>query len=254
MGAEASVDIRVAMHRNHLLAGDRVAALGPRAACETVGPWSCLDAGAPEFAVVNGAAVIDKASPADVPVALEWFERRALAPVFELRADVDAKLIDALRRRGFQQSSSMPEMLLRDPQPVPYQGPLELLEVRTADELERYGRLNWSPELHHIGLAIARNSETLGFSMFLGCLEGEDVAVAASLVTDELAGIYNVAVRPDVRRRGFGEAITRAAISAGLARGARHACLGASDMGFPVYQRMGFETQYEYIKLAAPTG
>ncbi len=254
MGAEASVDVRAAMHRNNILAGLRVADLGPGAACERVGPWRCMDAGAPEFSLVNWATIVEPATEADLSFAAVWFEQRGLQPVFELRSDLDAHLIEALERRGYQRSSSMPEMLLTDPEPPAYDGPLAIREVGTADELERYGRMNWSPDLHHIGLAIARNSERLGFSMLLGCLDGEDVAVGASFVTDEMAGVYNVAVRPDLRRRGFGEAITWAVIAAALARGARHACLGASEMGYPVYARMGFETQYEYIKLAAPTG
>lgn len=244
--------LREAMHRNHLLARERVVALGQGAAYETVGPWTCLDGGAQEFAVINGAAVVNGAAVADLALALAWFERRGLAPVFELRSDVDATIIEALRSRGFQQRSSMPEMLLREPQPPAYDGPLEILEVRTADELARYGRLNWEPPMHHIGLAIAQNSERLGFAMFLGRLEGRDVAVAASLASGGMVGVYNVGVQPEVRRHGFGEAMTRAAIAGGIARGARYACLGASDMGFPLYQRMGFETEYQYVKLAAP--
>ena len=254
MSADASIETRAAMHRNNILASLRVAGLGPGAACDRVGPWRCMDAGAPEFSVVNWATILDRASEADLAVASGWFEARGLQPVFELRGDLDAELIQALKRRGYQQSSAMPEMLLVDPEPPAYDGPLTILEVRTGAELERYGRLNWSPELHHIGLAVARNSQELGFHMFLGCLDGEDVAVAASFVTDDMAGVYNVAVRPDMRRRGFGEAITWAAIAAALGQGARHACLGASDMGYPVYARMGFETRYEYIKLAAPPG
>ena len=138
MGAEASIDIRAAMHRNNILAGLRVADLGPGAVCERIGPWRCMDAGTPEFSLVNWATIVEPAAEADPAPASAWFEARGLQPVFELRSDLDAHLIASLEGQGYQRSSSMPEMLLTDPEPPAYDGPLAIREVGTADELERY--------------------------------------------------------------------------------------------------------------------
>jgi predicted N-acetyltransferase YhbS len=48
-------------------------------------------------------------------------------------------------------------------------------------------------------------------------------------------------VLPDARRRGVGEALTRAACARLRERGARTVLLFATDMGRPLYARLGFE-------------
>ena len=49
-----------------------------------------------------------------------------------------------------------------------------------------------------------------------------------------------VATLPSARRRGFGAAITLAALLDGRNLGYRIGVLQSSDQGFPVYRRMGF--------------
>ena len=50
-----------------------------------------------------------------------------------------------------------------------------------------------------------------------------------------------------MRRRGIGEAITWHAVHVGAERGALIACLQASEMGAPVYERMGFRVTAQYL-------
>lgn len=71
---------------------------------------------------------------------------------------------------------------------------------------------------------------------------GTPVAMAMVLVTGDVAGIFNVGVPPSRRGAGLGTAATWEAIRVGRAHGARVAVLEATDMGEPVYHRMGFET------------
>jgi ribosomal protein S18 acetylase RimI-like enzyme len=73
-------------------------------------------------------------------------------------------------------------------------------------------------------------------------VDGEIAATAAVIVTDKVAGVYNVATPERFRRRGLGEAATRAVIADGVRRGCTSTTLQASEMGYPIYERMGFRT------------
>ncbi len=53
-------------------------------------------------------------------------------------------------------------------------------------------------------------------------------------------GIFNVATVPAARGRGVGRAVTLAALRDGAGAGCRMAVLQASEMGHPVYERLGF--------------
>jgi ribosomal protein S18 acetylase RimI-like enzyme len=55
-----------------------------------------------------------------------------------------------------------------------------------------------------------------------------------------VAGIYNVCTVPEARGRGIGRAVTAAALEDAVARGLRLAVLGSSELGYPVYRRLGF--------------
>jgi ribosomal protein S18 acetylase RimI-like enzyme len=75
---------------------------------------------------------------------------------------------------------------------------------------------------------------------WVGFVDGEPVAAAALFDGAGVAGIYNVVTVPHARGRGFGRAVTAEAIADGVRRGRPLAVLGSSDMGLPVYRRLGF--------------
>jgi len=72
---------------------------------------------------------------------------------------------------------------------------------------------------------------------FLGTVAGRPVAVAAGHIAAGVVDVDMVATMADVRGRGYGEALTWAAtqVETGLT-----AVLIASDLGRPVYERMGY--------------
>ena len=81
---------------------------------------------------------------------------------------------------------------------------------------------------------------------YLGQLGEEPVATATSFFGAGVAGIYFVCTVERARRRGIGAAVTLAAL-----REAREMCystgvLGSSEMGYPVYRRLGFK---EYCRI-----
>lgn len=75
------------------------------------------------------------------------------------------------------------------------------------------------------------------FGAWLGFLDNEPVAGAASMVEDGMVDVVMVATLPNARRKGLGLAVTQAAAQPELGL---PAVLFSSDEGRPVYERLGF--------------
>lgn len=75
--------------------------------------------------------------------------------------------------------------------------------------------------------------------------------MAASLVVlrEDVASIYCVATLPEARGRGIGTAITREPLLEAKNGGYDVAVLEASEMGLPVYRRLGFKELFEFKTL-----
>ena len=75
---------------------------------------------------------------------------------------------------------------------------------------------------------------------YIGYLDGVPVATSSLYPAAGVAGIYDVATLPEARGKGIGAAVTAAPLLEARAEGYRAAILQSSDMGFSVYQRLGF--------------
>jgi GNAT superfamily N-acetyltransferase len=115
---------------------------------------------------------------------------------------------------------------------------------------ESYVSVGFPPEVFdhyddHGGL-VAENAVA-----FLAYRGPEPLAIAMTIVTDGVAGIYWVGTTEAARGQGLGRAMTAAAVNAGFDLGADLTSLQASPMGEPVYRAMGFETIFDYKLLMA---
>jgi GNAT superfamily N-acetyltransferase len=72
-------------------------------------------------------------------------------------------------------------------------------------------------------------------------LDGAPVSAGSVLYAGGVAGLFNIATIPSARGQGIGGAVTTALMLDARERGYRTAVLQSSDVGLPVYRRLGFE-------------
>jgi GNAT superfamily N-acetyltransferase len=122
-------------------------------------------------------------------------------------------------------------------------GDYERVSLRGFGSEERLGQLG-PFGVHAVGIL-----DDPRMRIFVGRVNGEPVTGAMAYVSDDVVGIYDVATPPEHRRRGYGEAITKAAIAAGQDV---PAWLDPSDMALPMYRRIGFEPIGRYTAWLRP--
>jgi GNAT superfamily N-acetyltransferase len=64
--------------------------------------------------------------------------------------------------------------------------------------------------------------------------------------TGRTIGVYSIATVESARRRGYGAAMTARVLADGVVVGCDVAALQASDVGRPIYERLGFRTVVKY--------
>lgn len=86
---------------------------------------------------------------------------------------------------------------------------------------------------------------------YLGYMNGEPVSTSTVFYGSGVAGIYDVATLPEARGQGLGTTLTLAPLLDARESGYRIGVLQSSEMGFGVYQKMGFQhlCQIEYFYL-----
>lgn len=199
------------------------------------------------FVTAAPAAVTD--AEALVKRARTFFGLRGLPFLLRLPDAVAPEVQRAARRAGMAELDPLPGMALYPLPPAVPARPagLELRPARAGDgSMGNYRRVlseafDVPPGLAEIfaaGPAVAAGR----VRPLVGYLDGAPVACSAMLLTGTVAGIYNVAVTAACRRRGFGTALTWAAVAAGREAGAGVAVLQSTPLGETVYRRMGFRT------------
>jgi GNAT superfamily N-acetyltransferase len=88
--------------------------------------------------------------------------------------------------------------------------------------------------------------------LFVGRVDNRPVACSLAFVGGGAVGLYGVGTVPAFRGRGYGSAATLAGIDWGHEQGMDMAILHASELGEPVYRRLGFESVCEVSQWLCP--
>ena len=162
-----------------------------------------------------------------------------------------------LARLGFTSSRPLPGMTLT---------PNELVDVQvnglTIDRAADDAALAEAAHLAATGFAApfealrplyaAASLSLDGFAVYLGRVAGEPVTTAIGYRIGREVAIFSVATPPEHRRRGYGGAISAYAARIGFDQGADLAWLQTSELGEPVYRRLGFQHVVMHSLLTRP--
>jgi ribosomal protein S18 acetylase RimI-like enzyme len=88
--------------------------------------------------------------------------------------------------------------------------------------------------------------------VYVGYTDGQPVTAGLGLRTGRTIGVYNIATVPEARKRGYGAAMTTRIVDDAVAAGCDVAVLQASEMGFGIYERLGYRTVVEYMAYIDP--
>lgn len=174
---------------------------------------------------------------------------------------------DRLLRRGFAQVDDTAAMAmdLDDLPPEEALPPGVRIEpLDDADDIDAYVDLLMREMQHSHGAAPAdareiRRRHLLGklgkdpdSRRFVAWLDGRPVATSRLSMAGGAAGLYTVVTMPEARGRGIGRAMTLRAFHAGRDAGMRIGTLQATDMGFRIYRKLGFEELFRYRMMVRP--
>lgn len=146
---------------------------------------------------------------------------------------------------GFQLMGHPPLMVRPAGAPLP-DPPAEMRIVRVDDEQTAYDFEHTliygypAPPLQPMDAVTIMTPGALdaaGWQHFVGYVDGEAVATGSGYAGDRLVRVDNIATLESARGRGYGLALTAAAMAVDPAK---PATLIASDLGRPVYERLGF--------------
>jgi len=84
------------------------------------------------------------------------------------------------------------------------------------------------------------------FACYLGCLDRQPVATGVLFKAADVSGVYWIGTIPEARGKGIGTRMTRRIMTEGKESGYSLAVLQATDIGEPVYKRMGFRRYLSY--------
>jgi GNAT superfamily N-acetyltransferase len=199
----------------------------------------------------------EEATPAGVLAAVAQARERGDHFVVRLREGIDDRFIPTLTQAGMTpagEETSTPGMVAfpidHDAIAVHASSELEIRRVTDAAGIDAH-RLAVtagfaSDPAVALGTAcwdLLNRSECV---VYVGYADGHPVVSGLVWRTGRTVGVYSIATIESARRRGYGAAMTARVVADGVVAGCDVAALQASEMGRPIYERLGFRTVIRY--------
>jgi hypothetical protein len=188
--------------------------------------------------------------------------------VVRLRAVVDDSFIPTLTRTGLVPAggSSTPGMVafpidrdaIADALAPSRLAGLEIHQVTDAVGIDEHRTVVSEGFGSHPAVALGTTCTELlerpECVVYVGYAKGLPVVSGLGWRTGRTIGVYAISTIPVARRRGYGAAMTARVVTDGLAAGCYVAVLQASEVGRPIYERLGFREDVRYIAYRSSPG
>jgi GNAT superfamily N-acetyltransferase len=174
--------------------------------------------------------------------ALTYFRSRSPRWRLVCPPEWQSHLVEACQEAGLTPGPGSPEMILSSGTGRFDSGSFDCRRVNDPRSLESFQTtFSLANQLPDTGFWRSKALlEAPEWDLFLAYREGEPVATGLGFTSDQITGVWAIATVPAHRGQGFGTAITWAVVNAGREKGARATHLWATEMGYPVYRKMGF--------------
>jgi GNAT superfamily N-acetyltransferase len=199
----------------------------------------------------------DEATPADVLAGLAQARERGGDFVVRLRDGIDDRFIPSLIEAGLapaRDATSTPGMVAfpidHDVIAQALATELDIRRVTDPTGIDTHRQVMTagfgSDPAVALGTACVHLLARPGCVVYVGYADGDAVVSGLGWQTGRTIGVYSIATIASARRRGYGAAMTARVVADGAAAGCDVAALQASEMGRPIYERLGFRTVVRY--------
>lgn len=210
------------------------------------------------FLLFNQIIVEDAAAtPAALAARVGLMRDRGSPFVVNLRVGADDRFVVLLHELGLEPLSERPWMPGMAVHPVPTEPSSEMpknhviRQVADRSGLEDHIRTASAgfemPEELLRAAVVMELIGRAGTAIYVGYTDGEPVTTGAGIRSGRTIGVYNISTLASARGRGYGAAMTRRVAADGAAGGCDVAILQSSEMGYPIYERLGYRTVVEYM-------
>ena len=83
-------------------------------------------------------------------------------------------------------------------------------------------------------------------------IDNKIVGIGTTVIHNDIAWLAHIIVHHDNRNKGIGQLITQTLVDSSKAKKCHTIYLIATDLGAPVYEKIGFETETEYLFFRQP--
>jgi len=204
----------------------------------------------------------DAARPEPIAAAVSVMRDRGDHFVVNLRAGADDRHLPLMGQLGLVPMSATPWMPGMALHPLPPSGkvtPAPGHEIRrvtdgpgVTDHIRAAAAGFGMPAEWLEAVINERLATRPDVSLYVGYSDGVAVTTGLGVQTGRTIGIYNIATVEAARRRGLGAAMTMRIVDDGAVVGCDVGILQSSDMGYPIYERLGFRTVVEYVGYVDP--